>query len=518
MPRRALLLALLLAPATLLAQTDTALARRIAAITTRPEFRHAIWGIEIYDLDAKKPIYALNENRLFVPASTTKLLTMGTALALLGTDYRFLTNVYTTGTLKPDGTLDGDIVIVASGDPNLSGRMRPDGTLAFENEDHAYAGSDTMARTVPGDPLTVIKQMANVVAARVKTVNGRILVDVSLFPEGQAEGGSGVIMSPMMVNDNVVDVWLAAGAKAGDVMVLTSQPATAYVTFVNKTTTGAAGSANTVSIASDSATPEGNHVVTIRGSLPVGWPKMLFAYDVPVPSRFAAVTFTEALQAKGTKVNAPKNPAPVDWVKLAAYYTNEHMVAQHISAPYSEEVKVTLKVSDNLHAAVTPFILGAIVGKKDTAKTGFDLEREFLVSAGLDVSGAQQADGEGANDHFTPAFMVSWLQYYTTRKEYPAFFTALPIMGKDGTLFDIQSASPAAGHVFAKTGTFGVGDPLNRNILVTAKGLAGYITTSNGRHLIIAAYVNNVAVAKGEDIKSVVGQAMGEVAAAAWAP
>jgi D-alanyl-D-alanine carboxypeptidase/D-alanyl-D-alanine-endopeptidase (penicillin-binding protein 4) len=91
-------------------------------------------------------------------------------------------------------------------------------------------------------------------------------------------------------------------------------------------------------------------------------------------------------------------------------------------------------------------------------------------------------------------------------------------MGKDGTLFDIQSASPAAGHVFAKTGTFGVGDPLNRNILVTAKGLAGYITTANGRHLIIAAYVNNVAVAKGEDIKAVVGQAMGEVAAAAWAP
>ena len=495
---------------------DTALANKISAITTRPEFRHAMWGIKIYDLDKKTTLYELNANKLFFPASTTKLLTEGTALALLGPDFRFRTSVYAVGSWAPNGTLNGDLVIVASGDPNLSGRIRPDGTLAFENEDHAYAGNDSMARAVPGDPLLVIKELAKQAASKVRTLNGRVLVDVSMFPEGQAEGGSGVIMSPMMVNDNIIDITITPARTAGAPMTFVASPVTAYATFVNKTVTGAPGSANTVTMASDSVTPAGNRIVTVTGSLPAGGPMMLFPYDVPLPSRFAAETFSEALTAAGVKVNTPAAPAAVDWAKMAAGYTAANVVAQHVSPPFSEEVKVTLKVSDNLHAAVTPYILGAVIGKKDTAKTGFDLEREFLTKGGLDLSGAQQADGLGADDHFTPDFMVSYLSWYTTLPGYPVLLSALPVLGRDGTLYNIQTTSPAAGHVFAKTGTFASGDPLNRNLLVTAKGLAGYITTARGRHLVFAVYVNNVAVASGDDVVRVVGQAVGEVAAAAY--
>jgi D-alanyl-D-alanine carboxypeptidase/D-alanyl-D-alanine-endopeptidase (penicillin-binding protein 4) len=511
-----LLAATLIALPGLVRAQDTALAAKINAITSRPEFRHAMWGIKIVDLDAKTTLYEMNANKLFFPASTTKLLTMGTALALLGPDFRFRTNVYAVGTWGPNGTLNGDLVIVASGDPNLSGRIRPDGTLAFENEDHAYAGNDSMARAVPGDPLLVIKEMAKQAASKVKTLNGRVLVDVSMFPEGQAEGGSGVIMSPIMVNDNIIDITITPSATAGAPMTFVASPMTAYATFVNKTVTGAAGSANTITLASDSVTPEGNHVVTVTGSLPAHGPSMLFPYDVPLPSRFAAVTFTEALTAAGTKVIAPAAPAKPDWSKLAASYTPANVVAEHVSPPYSEEVKVTLKVSDNLHAAVTHYILGAVIGKKDTAKTGFDLEREFLTKGGLDLSGAQQADGLGADDHFTPDFMVSYLSWYTTLPTYPVFLKALPILGRDGTLYNIQTTSPAAGHIFAKTGTFASGDPLNKDLLVTAKGLAGYITTATGRHLVFAVYVNNVAVPGGDDVTKIVGQAVGAVAAAAY--
>ncbi len=458
----------------------------------------------------------MNANKLFFPASTTKLLTKGTALALLGPDFRFRTNVYAIGTWGPNGTLNGDLVIVASGDPNLSGRIRPDGTLAFENEDHAYAGNDSMARAVPGDPLFVIKEMAKQAASKVKTLNGRVLVDIAMFPEGQAEGGSGVIMSPIMVNDNIIDITITPSATAGSPMTFVASPMTAYATFVNKTVTGAAGSANTITLASDSVTPEGNHVVTVTGSLPAHGPAMLFPYDVPLPSRFAAVTFTEALTAAGTQVKTPPAPAKPDWPKLSAGYTPANVVAEHVSPPYSEEVKVTLKVSDNLHAAVTHYILGAVIGKKDTAKTGFDLEREFLLKGGLDLSGAQQADGLGADDHFTPDFMVSYLSWYTTLPTYPVFLKALPILGRDGTLYNIQTTSPAAGNIFAKTGTFASGDPLNKTLLVTAKGLAGYITTATGRHLVFAVYVNNVAVPSGDDVTKIVGQAVGAVAAAAY--
>ncbi|HJZ78708.1 MAG TPA: D-alanyl-D-alanine carboxypeptidase, partial [Pyrinomonadaceae bacterium] len=130
-----LLLSLLLlanAPASI-AQSNT-LAHRIQNIMDRPEFRHALFGIEFYSLDTGKPIYTFNADKLFTPGSTTKLLTEGTALGLLGADYRFRTRVYRTGPVDREGTLDGDLVLVASGDPNLSGRINLDNTLAFENE------------------------------------------------------------------------------------------------------------------------------------------------------------------------------------------------------------------------------------------------------------------------------------------------------------------------------------------------------------------------------------------------
>ena len=83
------------------AQNDSALAARIREITGRPEYKHASFGIEVYSLDDDKVMYALNGQQLFTPASTTKFLTEGTALELLGADYRFHTRVYRTGAIDP---------------------------------------------------------------------------------------------------------------------------------------------------------------------------------------------------------------------------------------------------------------------------------------------------------------------------------------------------------------------------------------------------------------------------------
>jgi D-alanyl-D-alanine carboxypeptidase len=120
------------------AQTVQSLDAKIAAIINRPEFQHALFGIEVYSLSDDKVLYALNEHKLFVPGSVTKLITEGVTMELLGADYRFRTSIYRTGPISKDGVLSGDLVLVASGDPNLSNRVRSADTLAFENEDHAY--------------------------------------------------------------------------------------------------------------------------------------------------------------------------------------------------------------------------------------------------------------------------------------------------------------------------------------------------------------------------------------------
>ncbi|MDE3154930.1 MAG: D-alanyl-D-alanine carboxypeptidase/D-alanyl-D-alanine-endopeptidase [Acidobacteriota bacterium] len=502
------------------------LAARIDAIVNRPLYRHGAFGIAFLSLDTGTLIYARNADQLFTPASTTKLLTEGTALHLLGADYRFHTRVYRTGPIAPDGTLRGDLVLVASGDPDLSNRIRPDGTLAFENEDHAYDGSpDTKA--VPGDPLMVIRQLAAQVAAHgVKRIDGRVLVDASLFPEGGRELGTGTTLSPVVLNDNVIDVTLTPAATAGQPAVMHVSPDTAYAQFTDAVTTGTAGSTVGVTFDHDVAHEDGSHSVMVSGSMPAGGPPILFAYRVKAPSRFAAMAFAQALQERGIAALAAPPDAKPDFAALAASYTPDAVVAEHVSPPLAEEVKVTLKVSQNLHASLTPYLLGALVAhaKKDIEQAGFDQEHAFLAQAGLDLTGASQGDGAGGalSAFFTPEFMVHYLAFMAKQPEFAVFERALPILGRDGTLWDIETGSPAAGHVHAKTGTFAAFNNLNRSLLLTAKGLAGYMTTADGRHLAFAIYANRVPLPREDDPLKVekqidqVGQALGEIAAAAY--
>jgi PBP4 family serine-type D-alanyl-D-alanine carboxypeptidase len=499
-------------------QAEPPLAERIRRITERPEFLHSHFGIEFYSLDDSSVLFAQNAGKLFVPASTTKLLTEGTALQLLGPEYRFHTRVYRAGPLAPDGTLTGDLVLVAGGDPNLSNRIQPDGTLAFENHDHSYGGSpDT--RVVPGDPLAVILDLANQIARRgVKRIRGRVLVDISLFPEGEHEGGTNVVISPIIVNDNVLDVTLGPGAAEGAPASLRVSPATSYAAFLNQVTTGASGSRIQINFSSDLANPDGTHAVAVTGSIPLGNPPIVFAYPVPQPSLFARIALSESLARAGVAVETPASAPAPDFKVLAASYTDENLIAQHISPPLSEEIKVTLKVSQNLHASSTPYILAALLAHNSDKQAGFDLEHEFLAGAGLDLSGAAQSDGAGADAFFTPDFMVRYLAFMSRQKNFPVFYGALPILGRDGTLWNIQIDSPAAGHVRAKTGTFTVYNALNKNVIVTGKGLAGYLTTKDGRHLAFALYVNGVPVSREdpEAVTKIAGQALGEIAAAAY--
>jgi D-alanyl-D-alanine carboxypeptidase/D-alanyl-D-alanine-endopeptidase (penicillin-binding protein 4) len=150
---------------------------------------------------------------------------------------------------------------------------------------------------------------------------------------------------------------------------------------------------------------------------------------------------------------------------------------------------------------------------------GFDLEHDFLQKAGLDLSGASQADGAGGAESafFTPDFIVHYLAYMSRQSDFALFHKALPILGRDGTLAKIQSDDPAAGHVFAKTGTFGAEDLLNKNLMLVGKGLAGYMTTASGQHLAFALYLNHVSVPTDPNAADrIAGQALGAIAAAAY--
>ncbi len=493
------------------------LAARIQKVMDRPEFARANFGIEFYDLDSSKIVYERNAKKLFVPASTTKLLSEGTLLAKLGADYRFHTKIYRTGPLDNKGKLKGDLVLVASGDPNLSNRIRPDGTLAFVDEDHSYSGP-----AVSGDPLAVIKELAKAVSAKgVKRIDGRVLVDASLVPDGSREGGTGVVMSSVMVNDNVVDIVGKPGAKAGDPLILETNPPTRYIRFVNQGTTGAPGSKPTLDDPVFTSNADGSVTVTLTGSVPLGMEPQTGSVAVPSPTAFAQTVLREALEALGISSKPALASVAIDFGALQKFYVSENELADHVSLPLAEEIRVTLKVSQNLHAGMSPYLLGAIAGKetKNPLNKGFEIERAFLQEAKLDLSGISQGDGAGGDwsDLFSPDFVCSYLAYWSTRPDFDVLFHALPVLGKDGTLAKIQKTNPAAGHVFAKTGTFDSEDKLNGKLMLNGKGLAGYVITKSGRKLAFAAYVNHVSLPADPDApQQVGGQALGEIAAAAY--
>jgi PBP4 family serine-type D-alanyl-D-alanine carboxypeptidase len=508
----ALALTLLLAvPATLPAGSNDALAQRVERVMARPALRHSFVGVEFLDLATGKTVYATNADKFFVPGSTTKLTTAGTALAILGPDHRFKTRVYGTGPVDADGVLQGDLVLVASGDPNLSGRLRDDGTLGFEDEDHSYGG-----KVVPGDPLLVLRKLAAAVAERgVKRVAGSVRVDASLFPQGEREGGTNMVLSPIVVNDNIVDVTVVPGAEEGAPARLVVSPVVPYVRFVNQMVTAKTGTANETEFTTDVTASDGSHAVTLKGKVPAGGPPALAAWGVPEPDRFAEIAFVDVLRDRGVRGSvAPREDKP-DWKALSASYTDERRLAEHVSAPLTEEVKVILKVSQNLHASQMPYVVG--IGDPTPRQAGFDRMHKALADAGLDLGGASQGDGAGAQAHFTPRFMVRYLAWIARQPYAQSFFDALPVLGRDGTLHDIQVKSPAAGHVHAKTGTYGEDDALNRAVFVNGKGLAGYVDTKDGRRLAFAAYLNHVPVSKDPDAaRAVAGEALGEIAAAAY--
>src|SRR5579871_5420218 len=422
----------------LAAEPVPSLAEQIEKIVHRPEFAHASFGIEFYSLDTGKPIYQMNPNQLFVPGSTTKLLTEGTLLESLGGDYRFHSRVYRTGPIKKNGTLEGDIVLVASGDPDLSGRIQPDGTLAFENMDHCYGGPDSKGL---GDPLLVIHELAKqIIAKGIKRVTGQVLVDVSLFPESSRELGTNVVISPVVVNDNLIDVIASPGATVGAPLQLRISPQTAYVQIINHAVTGKAGSKSDLNYTDEKSNPDGTRTVTLTGSMPLGARGEMNAYAVPEPSRYATFLLSEALRQNGVSVRLPDTRPVPDFKLLAAKYIPDNLVAEHVSPPLKEDVKITLKVSQNLHASMGPFLLGALLAHqtKDIDQAGFDLEHQFLSKAGLDLTAASQTDGAGGNAFFTPNFIVQYLTFMSRQKDFSDFERSLPVLGRDGTLYNIQ--------------------------------------------------------------------------------
>jgi D-alanyl-D-alanine carboxypeptidase/D-alanyl-D-alanine-endopeptidase (penicillin-binding protein 4) len=345
-------------------RAEESLASRIEAVIKAPAYKSSRWGILVVDSATGKAVYEHNADQLFAPASATKLYSCAAALVALGADHRFKTPVYRRGKLE-GGKLAGDLILVAQGDLTLGGRTRADGTLAFADDDHIYATPTSKTTAVTDtDPLAGLRDLARQVkAAGVRGVTGEVLIDDRLFPKARGSGSGPKVLSPIVVNDNLVDVIVRPGAEAGRPAAVRLRPDTSYVQVDARVSTVEKGKPLRVRVET-----VGANRFAVRGSVPAGSGDVVRIAAVDDPAGFARALFIEALRKEGVEVSASGLKAPVAELPERDGYGKLTRVALYRSPPLAEVLKVTLKVSHNLYAGTLPVLVGLKSGKRTVAE------------------------------------------------------------------------------------------------------------------------------------------------------
>jgi serine-type D-Ala-D-Ala carboxypeptidase/endopeptidase (penicillin-binding protein 4) len=434
---------------------------KVAQFLRRPGIRSAEWGIEIYDAATDRNVLSVNPDKTFQPASVLKVVTTATALEKLGPDFRFSTGVFTNGSILPDGTLSGDLIIVGHGDPNL---MDPSRELLDKSALQELAEKIQMLG--------------------IKKIHGSVIGDDSYF-EFTTHGKGwtardlksvyGAPINALSINNNVFWVHLRA-TRPGQLVQASVEPATSYFQVRNLAVTGNAKAQRTVYAQVLSGTTR----LVISGVLPAS---QTYTQDFLLerPAEATAALFKEELRRKGIPTDGPVRvyhqgdlspEVRRNWVPLA----------EHKSPPLIRALEIINKRSLNLHAEMLLRVLGAEFGGAGTDDAGLRVVKSFLESAGVrDDDKISLSDGSGLSREnlVTPRFQTSLLVFLSTRPYFNLFLNTLAISGIDGTLRNRLSSAP--GVIHAKTGTLG-----------DVAALSGYMRTKSGHNLAFSIFVNNV--------------------------
>ena len=473
------------------AAPHVSLAKTVARLLSQPSMSPVHWGISVVSLDGK-PIYSLNDAQYFNPASNAKLFTTAAAFALLPANLTFTTRVVADGAIDASGTVHGNLVILGVGDSNISGRTVP------------YDGRTER----PGPPLAALEAMADeIVSHGVHAVQGGILGDDTWFPfERYPSGwgwddlqwGYGAPISALTVNDNVVYLNALPGPQTGDTAIASWLPATGYYTLQNSMTT-ASEEAQKPGIERQ----PGSMIVHIFGQTLLGGKGVHASLAIEDPADYAARSLKEMLLARGVQVRGQAQarhrlssdtgdfvsqqkqplallPFALGNIEVAA--PGEIVLASHISPPLGEDLMVTNKVSQNLHAELTLRTLGKLEGADGSLVEGTRVVRQFLIQAGIAPGDFFFYDGSGLSpkDLATPRAFTTLLTYAAQQSWGTAFRATLPIGGVDGSLGGRFRQPALNGKVFAKTGTLG-----------EVAALSGYIVAQSGRTVAFSILCNH---------------------------
>jgi len=448
-------------PATPLEQLRNALDQKFGD----PQFENAHWGVLIKSLKTGEVVYARNEKKMFMPASNMKLVTSSAALKVLGPDYRYNTKLVTNGNIK-DSVLYGDVILVGSGDPTISGRYN-----------NGYV-TETFEQWADSLKLLGIKE-----------IRGNIIGDDNCFDEEFYGAGwsadyetdyYAAQISGISFNDNCVDFRIVPSAKVADVCSVFVTPNTKYVTVVNQTTTAAVeDSANEISF----YRKRGTNTIYVRGTISQGKPPWIESVTIDNPTLYTVTVLKEIFEMKGIRVSG--SAIDVDDQQDTLKYDTAKQLASFTSIPYSVIIRTINKPSQNFYAEQVFRTMGKEQGGVGSAQTGRTAAVPVLAAWGVDTVRLRYIDGSGLSrlNLVTPSDLVAILEGIAKEPYFLPFYESLPIAGVDGTIRNRMKGTKAEGNVHAKTGFIGY-----------VRSLSGYVTSADGEMFVFSMVANHYTV------------------------
>ena len=348
------------------------LATATAALVDNPLLRNATIGLAVVDVATGRLIEAHQGTRSIVPASLMKLTTTATALAALGPNFRFQTDLCYTGSIV-DGELRGDIVIVGGGDPTL-GSDRTAGALSLEG---------ILSRWVTA-----------VQAVGIRNITGRVIADESLLPGakpppswGWDDIGNyyGAGAGGLNIHDNYYTVRLQRSSKVGNQPIITgTEPANLPIRWTNDLVCAPSGTGDQSYIFG----APGSYDRIIQGTIPVGRGTYGVKGSLPDPAASAAMWLTDALTAAGITVVG--DPATSE-----VAVSTSGQLDTYFSPSLGAIAQTTNFNSVNLYAEALYNALAARWGTSGDGEATGDKLIDYWLDRGVPSAGWAQVDGSG---------------------------------------------------------------------------------------------------------------------------
>ncbi|MSR22113.1 MAG: D-alanyl-D-alanine carboxypeptidase/D-alanyl-D-alanine-endopeptidase [Gemmatimonadetes bacterium] len=444
------------------------LPQRLDALLAEPPFDGVQWGVLVADAGSGRTLYERNPAVRFVPASNQKLLVTAAAMGLLGSEYRWKTP-FLARTLPENGVLEGDLILVGSGDPSL-------GEPFFESADDAL-----------GAFVSVLRE------AGVQRIAGALVLDASAWDSTSAPGSwmvedlvatAGATGGPFALSRGELEIRVIGGLADGDPARVGWSPmgASTFVEAGVLTESQGLGPSLVVDYL-----PERRRW-RVTGTIPVGQEstRIVPARD---PVRLAVEALERAMEKGGIVIEGGvrihwDRDVPISGSCLSGALRacpELVLIAERWSPPLPEVTAAILGPSQNWMTEQLVRTLGAEVGSAGSWPEGLRAVRGHLTSAvGVDSFDLRMEDGSGLSTKnlISPRAVVAILSYVRSQPWFRTYLAGMAYPGGLDTTLEGR-LSGLEGRVFAKTGT-----------LSNVNSLSGYLLRDDGREVVFSILSN----------------------------